>query len=233
MSESQVASQAGAAAAAAKPDYDIAQVVRHLVHEIRQPLSTIESIAFYLEMVLPRAEGKARRQLSKLQQEVEQINWVLCDAIHFLQASPPRLQAMDLSEVVSKSFGEWRTLPGVRVCQQLAAQLPPVALDLEQIQHLLRNVTSFFARIAAGEAAVLVETRSAEGGVVLEISANAPQWPTEEAAALFEPFEPSAPAGAGLKLASARRIAEAHGARIEVHSGPDARVSLTLLFPPA
>ena len=74
MSQHLQACSAGAVAAAAeKPAYEQADIVRHIAHELRQPLSTIESIAFYLEMVLPRTEGKARRQLGKLQQEVTRI----------------------------------------------------------------------------------------------------------------------------------------------------------------
>jgi nitrogen-specific signal transduction histidine kinase len=66
---SQACSAGGVAAAAEGPAYDSAEIVRRLAHELRQPLSTIESIAFYLEMILPRTEAKARRQLRKLQQE--------------------------------------------------------------------------------------------------------------------------------------------------------------------
>ena len=70
--------------------YDAAEVIRHLAHELRQPLSTIESIAYYLEIILPKTNSKAREQVGKLQQMVHQSNWILTDAIHFLQAAPPR-----------------------------------------------------------------------------------------------------------------------------------------------
>jgi signal transduction histidine kinase len=221
-----------AAAAAAKPEYELAKVVRHIVHEIRQPLSTIESIAFYLEMVLPRTEGKARRQLVKLQDEVEQINWVLTDAIHFLQAAPPRLQTMDLSEVIARSIAEWRRSGSPRITLRLATGLPLVALDLEQVQHLLRNVLYFFGRLSDIEGGLGFETRSCSGGVVLEITSAAPPWSEQDLQALLEPFEEPMPAGSGLKLASVRRIAEAHGGRVELHSGANG-VSLSVLFPAA
>ncbi|MBK5294679.1 MAG: hypothetical protein JJE04_23735, partial [Acidobacteriia bacterium] len=54
--------------------YEAASVVRHLTHELRQPLSTVESIAYYLQMVTPRQDLKTQHQLEKLQQLVEQMN---------------------------------------------------------------------------------------------------------------------------------------------------------------
>ena len=52
-----------------------------LAHDLRQPLSTIESIAYYLGIVLPPHEEKARQQVAKLQQLVQQSSAILADAL--------------------------------------------------------------------------------------------------------------------------------------------------------
>ena len=56
-------------------------VLSELVHDLRQPLSTIESVAYYLEIILPPNESKAREQVAKLQQLVEQSNELLNAAL--------------------------------------------------------------------------------------------------------------------------------------------------------
>ena len=38
-----------------------------IAHQLRQPLSAIESIAYYLSLVLPRDGGPAREQAARLQ----------------------------------------------------------------------------------------------------------------------------------------------------------------------
>jgi signal transduction histidine kinase len=226
----QACSAGAAAAAVEKPAYDPAEIVRHLAHELRQPLSTIESIAFYLEMVLPRTEGKARRQLGKLQQEVHQINWILTDAIHFLQAAPLRLQLLDLSEVISKSLSEWEAEDGAGVCLRLEEGLQLVWLDLEQTQHMLRNIVAFFGRVCRPGRSIVIRTYGTEDETVLEITAAADGCPAEEVAPFFEPFGSHMPGGSGLALASVRRIAEAHHARVELQ--PDAaNISLVIAYP--
>jgi len=51
--------------------------LRELVHELRQPLSSIEAIAYYLEMTLPAAQVQARQQMTHLQRLVEEANGIL------------------------------------------------------------------------------------------------------------------------------------------------------------
>ena len=216
-----------------QPAYEPAIVVRHLAHELRQPLSTIESIAFYLDLVLPRSEGKARRHLGKLQQEVHRINWILTDALHFLRAARPNLQPLDLSEVVAKSLSEWTSEEGTRVRLDLERALPLVSLDVEQIEHLLRNLLAFFQQVAAPSATMNFRTCRRAGGIAVEVLTTAADCAGEDLRALFEPFEDSMPAGSGLKLASVRRIAEGHGASVEVESGASGEISLAVVFPTA
>ena len=48
-----------------------------LVHELRQPLSSIEAIAYYLEMTLPAGQFEARQYMSQLQHLVADTNTIL------------------------------------------------------------------------------------------------------------------------------------------------------------
>jgi signal transduction histidine kinase len=213
--------------------YEPATVVRHLRQELRHPLSTIESIAAYLDMVLPRTESKARRQLGKLQEEVHQIQWVLADAAHFLQNAAPNTHLLDLTEVVARNLSEWNPVDGAGLSFALQPDLPLVHLDLEQMQHLLRNIVAFFRRISAPGRSVHLETLRAGERVVLRIMSTSLEYSAEDVEPLFEPFGERFPAGTGLALASARKIAEAHGATIEMTSEPPHSLTLLISFPKA
>jgi len=213
--------------------YHPAAVVRHLARELREPLSAIDSIACYLDIVLPRADTKGRRQLAKLRQEVRQINWILSDAVHFLRAAPLRLEALDLSEVLSRALSEWRAPDGPSVALDLQRRLPLVNLDLEQVQHMLRNLVAFFGRFSSSERPISVRVYTFENTVKLEVKAETPQCSPADVQPLFDPFESNLPGGAGLGLASVRRIAEAHGARVDAATDPPGTLALTITFPPA
>jgi K+-sensing histidine kinase KdpD len=49
----------------------------NLLHDLRQPLSSIEAIAYYLEMTIPAQHAEARAMLFKLQQIVEDAGSIL------------------------------------------------------------------------------------------------------------------------------------------------------------
>lgn len=82
---------AAAAVLAETPCYVEASVViaspeerlRDLVHDLRQPLSSIEAIAYYLEMTLPAEQLEARHHMSQLQR-------LVADASAILERAAPR-----------------------------------------------------------------------------------------------------------------------------------------------
>ncbi|HLG99795.1 MAG TPA: hypothetical protein VKX49_26030 [Bryobacteraceae bacterium] len=53
------------------------QAIQELVHELRQPLSSIEAIAYYVEMTLPPELLQARQHMRRLQELVSQAESVL------------------------------------------------------------------------------------------------------------------------------------------------------------
>jgi signal transduction histidine kinase len=53
------------------------EFVRDFIHDLRQPLSSIEAIAYYLEMTLPAEQLQARQYMRRLQQLVDEANSIL------------------------------------------------------------------------------------------------------------------------------------------------------------
>ena len=201
--------------------------VRLLSHELRQPLSAIESIAYYLQLVLPHDDSQVRQQLDKLPSLVEQIDWILNDALHFFRILPSDPQILDLHELVTDAVAE------------KAGDEPPhfeldfpdgealVSLDWAQGRHLLRSLISLLRRLDHVPGRISIRTRVSEGRVDLEFFLPGVQYNAEQLQRMFEPFQAGSPAGSGLTLATARRIMEAHGGRISVKSETGLGTSLT------
>ncbi len=63
-------------------------VVYNLAHDLRQPLSAIEAIAYYLEMTLPADQLKARQYLLRLQELVEKSQTILSNAVDTVRSEP-------------------------------------------------------------------------------------------------------------------------------------------------
>jgi nitrogen-specific signal transduction histidine kinase len=57
------------------------EVLGTLAHELRQPLSNIEAIAYYLSMILPPGDQNIQAQLTRIRELVEQSNSILVSAL--------------------------------------------------------------------------------------------------------------------------------------------------------
>ena len=55
--------------------------LRELVHQLRQPLSTIEACASYLHLAVPEEAGRIHAQLETIEQQVEELNRILVDCM--------------------------------------------------------------------------------------------------------------------------------------------------------
>jgi phosphoglycerate-specific signal transduction histidine kinase len=64
------------------------ETIGNLVHDLRQPLSSIEAIAYYLEMTLPAEQLQARQYMRKLQQLVDQADTILDRATSSVRKPP-------------------------------------------------------------------------------------------------------------------------------------------------
>ena len=207
---------------------DTVTIVRQMAHELRQPLSTIESIAYYLDLILPRHDPRVRTQLERLQRLVEQSNWIVNNAVHFVQASPAAPEVVDLAEMISAAVSECP--PGPPICVD-QSQSRLVRLDPGQALHLFRNVISFFRSICPAEREVRVDIESEYEDVRVQFSAPVRGYSNSDVTSLFVPFTPCLPAGSGLSFASVRRILETHGGSVEVDAQPDRGVAVILRLP--
>lgn len=195
-------------------------IIRHLTHELRQPLSALESIAFYLQMTAADRPADIVAQVGRLQQMVENANWVLSDVMHMMQMAPPHAVAVDAAEVMDEVLAEGWVVEGLRVRAECAAEMSAAWVDPEQFRHLLRSLLYFLRRRTAAPGEVELFCGETEGRLRMEARAIAPGV---VAADVFHPLEPN-------QLFTCRRIAENHGGRFtaENREGGELRLQLEL-----
>ncbi len=200
--------EAGCRTAGQPPELDA--VVRHLSHELRQPLSTIDTAAYYLQLILSGADTRAGQQLEKIQQMVHQMSWILSDAVHYAQAAKPRPAWVDLCEMITDHVMAQAVEQNVELDWNDCSPAPLVLMDAAQGQHLVRTILNVFRQIARTEQPLHVSLQRDGAHATFECSCEAGEELLAHAAELFEPFTPHLPPGSGLALASVKRIAEAH-----------------------
>jgi K+-sensing histidine kinase KdpD len=196
-------------------------VMRTIAHEIRQPLGTIESIAYYLSMTLPQADGKHREQLTRIQQLVEQSNWILSNGLGFLDARAAAPETIDLEELITQVISARPVSLDPPVECDFAHALPLVQLDPGFGRAMMENLLGLFRQLATETHRVCIRTRVLENGVELEVSSAAPGYRSIA----------SLPPGSALSLDSARRIAVLHGGSCTHAIDPASGIRVRVMLP--
>jgi signal transduction histidine kinase len=195
-----------------------------IAHELRQPLGAIESIAYYLGLVLPPGDDRAREQVVRLQQLVEQSNWILTCGLQMADQTPLAPVPLDIEQLIAQTISA-RTLQGhPQPILELAGDLPPVRLDPARGRALIENLLALFLQVAGEAYQVWLRTAAdtgGAGGVLLEISTAAPGYRSETALG----------PGSALGLECARRIALAHGGSLTVDVDPVSGIRLRAVLP--
>jgi len=197
-------------------------LLRSIAHELRQPLSTIESIAYYLSLVLPRDSGKVQEQLAQLQHLVEQSNWILTSGLQLIDPAPVSPELIDLEEIVTQGASSRPPSAEVPMTLELAGNVPLVRLDPGLGRALIQNLLMLFRQLATDKHPVILRTRtSAPRGVSLEMTTTAPGYRSEAMLG----------AGSALSLQGARAIVEAHGGSLDFSVDPATGIRLSVLLP--
>ncbi len=214
--------QTTAAAVPAQQDsLSPAMALQTIAHELRQPLSAIESIAYYLSLVLPKEDHRAREQVSRLQQLVEQSNWILSSGLQLADETPLAPEPVDLAKLVAQVVAAGASRGDPHPQLDLARELPLVHLDPVRGRLLVENLLALFRQLSSQAHPLRLVTSPAESGVCLAVSTSLPGYRSESALG----------PGCALSLASVRRTVEAHHGSCHLEVSPTAGINIRVVLP--
>jgi signal transduction histidine kinase len=213
-------------------------------HELRTPLAAIRSAGQNLADGVVSDPEQVRRYGAMVQREGERLTALVEQTLELSgmlgRGRSVRLEEVDPAHLVGEVLSEVRPREPVEV--DVPSGLGPVVADGVALRSALRNLVDNALKHGAGQS-VAVHARMAgmAGGpreLQLVVEDGGPGVPSGEAEHLFEPFYRGAAArqhgvpGSGLGLSLVRHVAEAHGGRVSVGTGPGGRgVAFTLHLP--
>ncbi|MEK9952859.1 MAG: ATP-binding protein [Curvibacter sp.] len=206
------------------------EVARRLAHEIKNPLTPIQLSAERLERKLtgkvPEAEqAVVTKSVKTIVDQVDAMKRLVNEFRDYARLPAAELHALDLNQLV----GEVLQLYGgssahIPVARELDARCPPIRGDAQQLRQVLHNLVQNAqdATESAGrsgpEFPVTVRTQwvEASGRVRLSVLDWGTGFPEAILKRAFEPYVTTKPKGTGLGLAVVKKIADEHGARIDL-----------------
>ncbi len=224
----------------------VGELAAGLAHEIKNPLAGIQGV---VDILLRRrdAHDPDSEALQGIRNEVERIDQTVRA---LLDRARPRVLATkpsSLTEVVRRAVNvaraqaSGRSEGGRRVTVHLDAPTEPivVSIDAAQIEDAVLNliINAIEATESNGSVSVRLfhspadETDYQMGEVVIEVSDKGRGISEEDLPRIFHPFFTTTKGGTGLGLPAVRRIARAHGGRVEVESVLGHGSTFTLSLP--
>ena len=211
----------------------VGELAAGIAHELKTPLLGVASGAQMLSRRLDPQDEEGRRLVDEVRQRIRRMEQAMQELLSYARPAPARLSPLDPNAIVERALRlvEPRAgRSGVTVERQLAASLPSVLMDPEQIGQVVVNLALNGIEAMDGGGILEVETRIADGAVELCVSDSGPGIPPEERERVFRPFYTTKHTGTGLGLAMVRQIVERHGGLVHVADRPagGARMVVTL-----
>jgi PAS domain S-box-containing protein len=215
-----------------------------LAHEIKNPLAGIQGA---VDILIQRRnqDDPERAVLENVRREVRRID----DTVYaLLERARPRgfsFEPASLTDAVQRAVSLARhhaagvaAATGRQIRVDFIAEAAPVmmTIDAAQIEDAVLNllINGIEAIDQQGIVTVRLDCDSdtaAQPEVVIEVSDTGRGISAEDLSRIFSPFFTTQPNGTGLGLPAVRRIARAHGGRVEVRSTSGQGSSFTLRLP--
>lgn len=222
------------------------EVARRMAHEIKNPLTPIRLSAERLAKNLlsesngnvsgtgsltpklnERQSNLVRECTTMIGDEVATLQRMVDEFSNFARLPNANLEPDSLSEVIVNALKLYDDrLDGIRLEKHLAADVPPVMLDAEQIKrvlvNLIDNAAEAFTASQNGDRRIIVTTREVpeRGTVELTVADTGPGIPATDRERIFDPYFSTKKRGTGLGLAIVSRIVAEHQGRIRVLDNP-------------
>lgn len=214
------------------------QLAADIAHEISGPLSNLVVFAQLLRDEMA-GEDERREDVANIVAEALHCRDVLSSLQGFARQREPQWQQTQLHEVVQRALAELE--PRLReahlaVPTNVPETLPPLVADPQQLSQVLVNlITNSLEALGAGRGEIEISARlDAEGkNVALVVRDTGRGIDPDLLPRVFQPFVTTKVGhpGAGLGLAVAHGVVEAHGGSLIIDSEPGRGTTVTLSLP--
>ena len=205
------------------------EVARRLAHEIKNPLTPIQLSAERLEMKLsaklqPTEQAMLSKSVKTIVDQVDAMKRLVNDFRDYARLPTAELKPLDLNALVTdimQLYADDATVMPVRV--ELDPAAPAIRGDAQQLRQVIHNLLQNAQDAQEGRSAehpvqitLKTEFSTSARRVRLIVRDNGSGFPDHILKRAFEPYVTTKIKGTGLGLAVVKKIADEHGARIDI-----------------
>ncbi|NOJ94269.1 HAMP domain-containing protein [Corallococcus sp. CA049B] len=221
----------------------VGRISAQIVHEVRNPLSSIGLNVELLQDAVDSARfdsqdtaTEARELLSAVTHEVDRLTDVTEQYLRMARPARPDLEPEDITAVLDGVLDFTReelVRAGVEVVRDFAPGTPRVLADQGQLRQVFLNLLRNSREAMPTGGRLTVATVPREGDVEVTVRDTGAGMTEEARRHLFEPFFTTKEGGTGLGLAVSQQILQAHGGSLSCQSIPGQGTTFVLRLPRA
>jgi two-component system sensor histidine kinase KdpD len=212
-----------------------------LAHDLKTPLTAIDTAADLLVRPQSLSEAQRRDLLAVIREEVDGLKRMLEEAIHLARLDADRLRleyrSLTVQQMVQQAIESLGALVGSHhLVLAIPSGLPRVHVDPELLAQALKQLIDNAVKYSSAGSEIRVSAEEAGGMVSISVADQGPGLTPLEQARVFDKFYRgehgrTGVQGTGMGLAIAREIVEAHGGSVRVESNPGlgSRFTISLL----
>ncbi|HTW93355.1 MAG TPA: ATP-binding protein [Tepidisphaeraceae bacterium] len=211
-------------------------------HELKTPLTSIRmGVHLLLEERLGPLTAQQNDILVAVREDSDRLNEIIHSLLDIGRIEAGRalmdLQTAPAEKIITEAIDSFSAAyhdKGVELSSDIPADLPPVMVDSTRIDHVLTNLLGNALKYTPPGGQVTIAAREFGDFVKITVTDTGPGIPRQYIDRIFERFfrvpGQAGGTGAGLGLAIAREIIEAHGGQMSVESseGSGSKFSFTL-----
>src|SRR6266545_4379137 len=212
------------------------RLLADVAHELRTPLSVIRgNVEGMLDGVYPADEahlGPVLEETAVMARLLDDLQTLSTAEAGVLRLHRERVDPASLAEDAVAAFRARAGTAGVALDWRVAPGVPELDVDPVRIGEVLANLLSNAVRHTPRGGSVVVAVEPAAAGVSLTVSDTGTGIDAHDLPHVFDRFvKSSASGGAGLGLAIAKSLVEAHGGEITAAPRPGGGTTMRVLLP--
>ena len=189
-----------------------------MAHDLRNPLTAINTNLFYIKNVLPEALGdKIEGSIESIEGAVEHSSKIIDDLLQYSRATDLKSERLDLGSVLEQFVAGLDIPPSVKLVRNLETGAF-INGDLAKLKRVFQNLISNAVEAMPSGGTLILSVRAEGDRVVAEVDDTGVGMDPATLRQLFNPFFTTKAKGLGLGLAICQRLVEAHGGDIGVRS---------------
>ncbi len=219
------------------------EMVGVVSHDLRNPVAAVKMLSGTLLRSSDNSGTRSHESLELICQAADQMDALIRDLldVNRLDAGKLRIAAVpvDPEILLTDSLQTLRPLvdeKGITLDLHTESDLPKVMADPERIQQALSNLIGNAIKFSSEGSNIVVDTRRQGDDVIISVRDSGRGIASDHLPRVFDRYWQSSRTdrqGAGLGLAIAKGIVEAHGGRIWIESSPGQGTTASFTLPVA